>query len=146
LLPVVVITASLGYIDRSNVAYAAVTLKKALKMSNSQYVSQTQPKLNQRFQADLPISPVAVHTNGFCNEVCLPVLLHIFEFMDQNFGLVSAGAGIRVALRQLLRPPGEIKGNCMKLTPYFSKVQHPITPPKRALTRNTAMKADYSYS
>ena len=41
LLPVILITTSLGYIDRSNVAYAAVTLKKVLRMTNSQYVSHS---------------------------------------------------------------------------------------------------------
>lgn len=39
LLPVILLTTSLGYIGRSNVAYAAVTLKKVLNMTNSQYVS-----------------------------------------------------------------------------------------------------------
>lgn len=37
LLPTIVVTAALAYIDRSNVAYAATSIKKTLNISNSQY-------------------------------------------------------------------------------------------------------------
>lgn len=37
LMPTILVTASLAYIDRSNVAYAATTIKKQLNITNSQY-------------------------------------------------------------------------------------------------------------
>ena len=37
LMPTILLTAALAYIDRSNVAYAATTIKKQLGISNSQY-------------------------------------------------------------------------------------------------------------
>lgn len=37
LLPTLIFTGMLSYIDRSNLAYAATTVKKAVKINNSQY-------------------------------------------------------------------------------------------------------------